>query len=57
LQSTLIREMLEEIEGYARGGEGEGGDVVEEGNRLVTFDEQGWKAIGDAKEMLIKDAQ
>ncbi|GMI33040.1 hypothetical protein TrCOL_g2321 [Triparma columacea] len=51
-ESNVIRELLEEIEDF---GKGDGG-AVEETNRLVTFDEEGWAAIENAKGMLIKDA-
>jgi hypothetical protein len=51
-ESNVIRELLEEIEDF---GKGDGG-AVEETNRLVTFDDEGWAAIESAKGMLIKDA-
>ena len=51
-ESAVVRELLEEMEGFAKGD----GGVVEEANRLVTFDEEGWAAMEKAKGMLIKDA-
>ena len=55
-ESTAIRALLEELESYAKGGEDDDGEIVEEGNRLLTLTADGWDAMEKAQNMLIKDA-